>query len=298
MITTGIIREIGINKGSFTSNAYKVELNIFQIPGDFNKNNYTYISNCCTIPGAYDSYVIGDVVYVGFLNNNKSFPIILGKIYQGLEDKSGSKFNLNSLNVTGDTKLSKKTKIGDINYEDLKKLIAELELIKDTLDNLTLDNLDLDDLQDVTVDTPLDGHVLRYDETSQQFVNTHLPASDIAFDNTSTEMSATTVQEAIDEIDNVLDNLTFETSTSIETVDWVVDEVTAAYKAEIAVGGILATDSPTIIYSLNGIADTEWTAYRTEFAKIGLAIATENMITFYASAALTKDINIKIKVVR
>lgn len=72
MITPGIIREIGINKGNFIGNAYRVELNIFQMPGDNDKNNYTYIANCSAAGGMYDSYEVGDVVYVGFLNNNKS----------------------------------------------------------------------------------------------------------------------------------------------------------------------------------------------------------------------------------
>lgn len=72
MITPGIIREIGVNKGNFIGNAYRVELNIFQMPGDNDKNNYTYIANCSSTGGMYDSYEVGDVVYVGFLNNNKS----------------------------------------------------------------------------------------------------------------------------------------------------------------------------------------------------------------------------------
>ena len=51
MITAGIIREIGINKGSFVGNGYRVELNIFQMPGDNNKENYTYLAICSTVGG-------------------------------------------------------------------------------------------------------------------------------------------------------------------------------------------------------------------------------------------------------
>lgn len=130
MITTGIIREVGINKGSFVGNAYKVELNIFQIPGDYNKNNYTYIANCSTIPGLYNSYSVGDVVYVGFLNNDKSIPIILGKIYQGLENKQGGYLNLNGLNVNGQVKLPKNTKIGDITGEQIFELFKNNNILR------------------------------------------------------------------------------------------------------------------------------------------------------------------------
>lgn len=131
MITAGIIREIGINKGNFIGNAYKVELNIFQIPGDDNKSNYTYVANCSTIPGLYDSYAVGDVVYVGFLNNNKSLPIILGKIYQGLDNKSNGKLQLKGLSVTGHTELSKNTFIGNIPFSDIQSTIQQNAVLQE-----------------------------------------------------------------------------------------------------------------------------------------------------------------------
>ena len=136
MITAGIIREIGINKGNFIGNAYKVELNIFQIPGDDNKSNYTYVANCSTIPGLYDSYAIGDVVYVGFLNNNKSLPIILGKIYQGLDNKSNGKLNLKGLSVTGHTELSKNTFIGNISFSDIQSTVQQNALLQEKITDL------------------------------------------------------------------------------------------------------------------------------------------------------------------
>ena len=120
MITTGIIREVAVNKGNFTGNAYKVELNIFQIPGDEDKKNYTYVANCAVPGGLYDSYNVDDIVYVSFLNNNKSLPVILGKIYQGLKDESKSIANFKALKVTGSTNLSKNTFIGEIDFSDKK----------------------------------------------------------------------------------------------------------------------------------------------------------------------------------
>lgn len=92
---------------------------------------------------------------------------------------------------------------------------------------------------------------------------------------------------------------TYETSVTIETADWVADGVTATYKAIKTVNGVLSSDNPILAFDLDGIADTAWTASRTEFAKIGLANTTDDdEITFYASAKPTKDITVIVKVVR
>jgi len=132
MITTGIIKEIAVNKGNFVGNAYRVELNIFQTPGDDNKNNYTYIANCSTMSGFYDSYEVGDKVFVGFLNNNKSLPVIIGKIYQGLKDESRSFANINSLKVRDRAELPKNTNIGGIDFSDKAYFFDNVnEIIRD-----------------------------------------------------------------------------------------------------------------------------------------------------------------------
>lgn len=122
MITTGIIKQININGGNHNGNKCLVELNIFQTPGDLNKNNYTYEANYCAIPGQYSSYAVGDKVYVGFVNDDLSYPVILGKIYQGLEDSSRSYINCQNLTVTGDATLPKTTSIGDITYKQIYNL--------------------------------------------------------------------------------------------------------------------------------------------------------------------------------
>lgn len=92
---------------------------------------------------------------------------------------------------------------------------------------------------------------------------------------------------------------TIETSVTIDTTDWVADGVTSTYKAVKTVSGVLASDNPIISFDLTGIADTAWTASRTEFAKIGLASTTDDdEITFYASAIPSEDITVTVKVVR
>jgi hypothetical protein len=92
------------------------------VPGDQNKNNYMYKANCCTLPGHYDSYNVGDKVYVGFLNEDLSLPIILGKIYQGHDELSRSHINAQSINISSSAHLPVNTKIGDIEYKQLVRL--------------------------------------------------------------------------------------------------------------------------------------------------------------------------------
>lgn len=123
MITTGIVRQINIDGGSFKHNKYLVELNIFQIPGDNNKKNYTYQANCCSIPGQAAAYKVGDVVYVGFINDDLSYPVILGNIYQGLKSDSRSYLNVEALKVSGEVQLPNNTKIGKISYKQLLGLL-------------------------------------------------------------------------------------------------------------------------------------------------------------------------------
>lgn len=127
MITTGIIREI--NKSSsdkYRGNLYGVEISIFKTP--VGSMNAAATVNCaCSLPGGiYNSYAVGDVVFIGFVDNEMAQPVILGRIYKGLEDVCRSYGYLDSLKVAGTTVLSKDTTIGDITYEELSNLAMGL----------------------------------------------------------------------------------------------------------------------------------------------------------------------------
>lgn len=124
MITTGIIREINLSSSNYKFNKYKVELNIFQKPGDNDDENYILEANCSVASGLYSCFKKGDKVYVGFINNNYSQPVILGKIYQGLIDEPRSYAYFNSIKISDSAEFPKNTKIGDISYEDLKYAIT------------------------------------------------------------------------------------------------------------------------------------------------------------------------------
>ena len=129
MITTGIIREINLSSANHKNNRYKVELNIFQIPGDTNKDAYTFEANCMVASGFSSVYNVGDKVFVGFLNNDKSFPIILGKIYQGISDDYRGYGALTDLKVKNSVALPNDITIGSYDYDDLDITFRKISLL-------------------------------------------------------------------------------------------------------------------------------------------------------------------------
>lgn len=124
MITTGIIREVNLSGDGYNSNIYRVELPIFKSASDADNYHVIVDSNVCLPGGIYDCYSVGDFVYVGFVDNKFNCPIILGKIYKGIESISCGSVKHESLKVAGITNLSDDTTIGDINYSDLIESIT------------------------------------------------------------------------------------------------------------------------------------------------------------------------------
>jgi hypothetical protein len=114
MITTGKI--VAINAA-----VYQVRLPIFESAGI----NKQCIVNCtlCYNPGNLNAYIINDLVYVGFVNNELSKPVILGKIYEGLENKATNFSYSSSLEVTEKAILPSDTTIGTISTKDIIALI-------------------------------------------------------------------------------------------------------------------------------------------------------------------------------
>ena len=88
--------------------------------------------------GTLPSFVI-----VSFENNDELRPIILGYLYHEVTNDTAISINLQSLNVSGSTKLGYDTCIGDINYSDMEKLKGchtnlqkQLEAILDRINTL------------------------------------------------------------------------------------------------------------------------------------------------------------------
>ena len=102
----------------------------------------TYTASICTLPGIYMPYEEGDIVYVGFANNEVSEPIILGKVHKNLpkEGESSSYAYFKSLDITDKVTLPENITIGDINYEDLKNMYLIYHNLESKIDSTYLSN--------------------------------------------------------------------------------------------------------------------------------------------------------------
>ena len=126
VIEKGIIRKIDND----ILRAY-VYIPIFQNSNTTNAE----ILFCCPYsyhPGNIQGYAVGDVVYVGFENDDLDYPFIIGKLYTVKDTEAPStQFKGNALRITGKTVLSDDTTIGDITYAQLSNLITRVNALDD-----------------------------------------------------------------------------------------------------------------------------------------------------------------------
>lgn len=142
MITTGIIKARKFDENNTL--IYSVEVCIFKEPGASTKGNvlnYVLDTSCCITPGVYEAYNIEDRVYVGFINNEISNPVILGKIYKNIPDVSGDKpagfHYIDSLNVKSTARLPEDTMIGDFTFKTIREYIRDIDNLKATVAELS-----------------------------------------------------------------------------------------------------------------------------------------------------------------
>lgn len=151
MITTGIVTNI--NYDSTTRNtSYSVDIAIFKNAGvNTQINDSVFDCPCSVNPGTYAPYNIGDKVYIGFVNNKWNLPIILGKIYETLpseSDEAPTYQFINSLEVTGTTKLSSNTIIGETSWEDVINNFIKLNDFQERFESALSDE-DLNTLKEI-----------------------------------------------------------------------------------------------------------------------------------------------------
>lgn len=146
MITTGTIVGKFFDKDGVT--LYNVDISIFKDPTS-DRGQSVVSATCCATPGQYEAYNDGDKVYISFVNNNISHPVILGKIYQNLEEASVTKpasyFKVNSLEVTEDAVLPANTKIGDLDLSNLEVTALGLNNVLSSIDGI---NSSIDDINE------------------------------------------------------------------------------------------------------------------------------------------------------
>lgn len=98
----------------------------------------------CNQPGEYSNYMVGDVVFVEFENNKLDVPIIMGKLYTGIDKDSRGYFKIDKLEVTGGIELPDDAQIGGYSSKDFFGLYQRVENTMDR--SLTYDEMgEIDD---------------------------------------------------------------------------------------------------------------------------------------------------------
>lgn len=136
MITKGKITKIPTGKWITENgvekydNIYEVFIPIFLSAGQSKDSKLSPSSieaTLCYQPEHLNSYNVGDIVFVSFEDNDKSKPIILGKLYLGNgETESRTNDIVQDLRVTHNAKLPKNTTIGDISGDEIERLFRDV----------------------------------------------------------------------------------------------------------------------------------------------------------------------------
>lgn len=114
----------------------------------------------CNQPGEYANYKVDDVVFIEFENNKLNMPVIIGKLYKGIESDGLGYIKVDKLEVTGGVELPGGATIGGYSAEDFFNLYQRAE---NTLSNIIYynsfyaidpDTGELTDIQQMTIDIP------------------------------------------------------------------------------------------------------------------------------------------------
>ena len=141
MICRGIIEEI------IDRHQVRVRIPIIhqiENTAQFTINNDLPAASICTSPSTHLNLSVGDVVIVGFENQDLGRPIILGYLYTGEFSTTAASQSFNSIQVLNDAKLPASTTIGSISSEELQRISG----LKDNLQGqIELLNIRISDLE-------------------------------------------------------------------------------------------------------------------------------------------------------
>lgn len=97
----------------------------------------------CSLPHCDLNIQRGDIVFIGFEDNDFSKPIVLGYLYRSNMTSTYCDLILNSLVVNIDAKLPVNTQIGSVTANEIKCLTGLKENIQNRLDFMSQQILDL-----------------------------------------------------------------------------------------------------------------------------------------------------------
>lgn len=100
------------------------------------KSNNLSKATYCSIANVEIPFAKGDIVFVGFEDNDTSKPIILGHLYKSTKQSATPGLNLSTLNTSSTTKLSESTYIGNVKPNELAYLTGLKANIQRQLDEL------------------------------------------------------------------------------------------------------------------------------------------------------------------
>ena len=122
---------------------YRVRIPIFDkidtapIHTDFNDLCIATISSA---KGINNNISVGDIVFVGFEDNNASNPIIIGQLYREALTKDNQAFlSVSNLTALDTAQLPTNTFIGNITYNQLVQALSEIKKLRVELDDLKLE---------------------------------------------------------------------------------------------------------------------------------------------------------------
>lgn len=134
MITKGIVEQIVDNY------TYKVRLPLYDgitSAPTFTSTDDLNIATVNCPPNCRYNLHIGDIVFVGFEDNDMGKPIILGFLYSDKSMSTSCDLTLNSLIVKVNTKLSDDTSIGEVSSQDIRNLVHTKGNIQQQIDLLS-----------------------------------------------------------------------------------------------------------------------------------------------------------------
>lgn len=144
MITKGIVEKI------ISPYLIKVRLPIFdkiEEAKDSTKVNDLSEATICTLPNSGNQVDIGDIVFVGFEDNDYSKPIILGHLFKESLAKANIDITTRLFTTTSLTKLYKQTYIGEVTPQEIEclkniesNIQGQLKVINERLDKLEGNN--------------------------------------------------------------------------------------------------------------------------------------------------------------
>lgn len=137
MITRGIIEEV--------KNKYLIKIRIPILNRTNLSNVRTPTDNLnegviCTMPNFDPNVKVGDVVIVGFEDNDLGKPIVLGYLYRKNMGETLADLTIGNFEVKGSTKLGENASIGNVTAQEIKYLSGakgniqkQINLIKDEI---------------------------------------------------------------------------------------------------------------------------------------------------------------------